>query len=229
MRILTLNLRAGGGPRVPALVEAVVEHRPDVAVLTEFRVGSTGTRLIELLALHGYAEVLHGSPPPRTNSVVIVSRVPMHPEAVPAPHYRVVGAGFNGLSIRGLYLPLDQPKVAFWDAHLAAAINAVSAAPSILIGDFNTGSSDERPATMRYAAEDRYLALLASGWVDSVRTRQVGAPEFSWFSHVGNGFTLDHVLMSPTVAHRLSAARIMHEPRLAGITDHSAVVVDLDW
>ena len=228
MRILTLNLRAGGGPRIPGLVEAIGAQGADVVVLTEFRLGASGTQLLELLASQGYAQVLHSSPPPRTNSALIVSRAPGNPEAVPAPHHRIVGVRFEEVSIHGVYLPLNLSKVEFWDDHLASAIAAVHEGSAILIGDFNTGMPDERQSRVRFFAEDRFAALLDAGWVDAVRSRRMGAPEFSWFSHAKNGFTIDHALVSPSLAHRITDARLLHELRLLGLTDHSGLVLDID-
>lgn len=226
MRILTLNLRAGGGSRVPALVDAIVRFEADVAVLTEYRVGASGDLLLALLARAGYEHVRHSDPPPRTNSVVVVSRVPMEREPLSAPHHRMVSLCVGGISLLGLYLPLTRQKVEFWDAHLAAAIDSLRGRPAILIGDFNTGAADERQSRVRYFAEDRYEALLRGGWVDAVRVEGV-PPEFTWFSHVGNGFTLDHALVSSELASGVRSAAIAHHPRLTGITDHSAVVLEV--
>lgn len=229
VRILTQNLRSGGGKRVTALVTSIAECDPDVAVLTEFRIGQAGTALLEALAGYGYRDVVHGSPPARSNSTVLISRLPLGVEDVPNAHHRIVAASVGGISLRGIYLPLNAAKVVFWDEYLAPAISALGERPAVFIGDFNTGASDERPPRVRYFAEDRYLALLTSGWVDAVRSQNLGPPAFTWFSHVGNGFTLDHALVSPLLASRISSATVIHAPRLAGLTDHSGVMIDLDW
>lgn len=228
MRILTQNLRSGGGKRVAALAVSIVASDPDVAVLTEFRVGQSGTALLEALAGYGYSEVLHGNPPSRTNSTVVVSRLPLVVETLPKAHHRIVAAKVGGISLRGIYLPLNAAKVLFWDEYLAPTISELAGRSAVVIGDFNTGASDERPARVRYFAEDRYLALLASGWVDAVRSQNAGTPEFTWFSHIGNGFTLDHALVSPLLGSRISSATVIHAPRLAGMTDHSGIIIDLD-
>lgn len=227
MRILTLNLRAGGGSRVPALVDAIVGFEADLAVLTEYRAGASGALLLASLARAGYEHVTHSDPPPRTNSVVVVSRVPTEHEPLSAPHHRMVSLCAGGISLLGLYLPLNRLKVEFWEAHLAGAIDSLRGRPSILIGDFNTGAADERQSRVRYFAEDRYEALLRDGWVDPVRRVAGVPPEFTWFSHVGNGFTLDHALVSSDLASRVRSAAIAHHPRLTGITDHSAVVLEV--
>lgn len=226
MRILTLNLRAGGGTRVPALADAITGFDADVLVLTEYRAGASGAALVASLARAGYEHVGHSDPPPRTNSVVVVSRLPTEHGPLVAPHHRIVSLCVGGIALLGLYLPLTRQKVEFWDAHLAGAIESLRGRPSILIGDFNTGAADERQSRVRYFAEDQYEALLRDGWVDPVRV-EGAPPEFTWFSHVGNGFTLDHALVSSDLASRVRSAAIAHHPRLAGITDHSAVVLEV--
>ncbi|MDA0301142.1 MAG: endonuclease/exonuclease/phosphatase family protein [Chloroflexi bacterium] len=227
MRILTLNVRAGGGSRVPALADAIVGFDADLAVLTEYRAGASGALLLSSLAHAGYQHVTHSDPPARTNSVVVVSRRPTEHEPLSAPHHRMVSLCVGGISLLGLYLPLNRLKVEFWDAHLAGAIDSLRGRPSILIGDFNTGAADERQSRVRYFAEDRYEALLRGGWVDPVRRVAGIPPEFTWFSHVGNGFTLDHALVSSDLASRVRSAAVAHRPRLTGITDHSAVVLEV--
>ena len=161
MRILTLNLRAGGGTRIPALVEALVARDADVLVLTEFRIGPSGTRLLDLLRQHRYEVHLHNDPPAGTNSAVIVSRLPLTSER--SPHHRIVAAELHGIQLRGIYLPLNQAKVEFWEEHFGRVLGSLRDEPAILIGDFNTGAADERQSLVRFAAEDRYEAMFRQG------------------------------------------------------------------
>lgn len=51
IRLLTLNLRASSGPKIPARSMRLSV----LPVLTVFRAGTTGNRLRELLAARGYA------------------------------------------------------------------------------------------------------------------------------------------------------------------------------
>jgi integrase len=45
MRLVTLNLRHGGGRRMPALLAALLGHAPDVVVLTQHRHNAASTLL----------------------------------------------------------------------------------------------------------------------------------------------------------------------------------------
>ena len=43
----------------------------------------------------------------------------------------------------------------------------------------------------------------------------------------GNGFRIDHAFLSPELAARAGEIRYSHDERLAGLSDHSAMVLDL--
>jgi exodeoxyribonuclease-3 len=43
----------------------------------------------------------------------------------------------------------------------------------------------------------------------------------------GNGFRIDHAFLSATLAARVGSIRYSHDERLAGISDHSPLILDL--
>ena len=51
--------------------------------------------------------------------------------------------------------------------------------------------------------------------------------EFTWYSHAGSGFRIDHAYLSPALLARLAAARYSHAERELRVSDHSVLVVDL--
>jgi exonuclease III len=61
--------------------------------------------------------------------------------------------------------------------------------------------------------------------VDSWRSRNPGTWEYSWYSHHGNGFRIDHVFSNPAADASIQAVAYDHTPRETGVTDHSALVV----
>ncbi len=68
MRLLTWNLRHGGGVRVPAILAGLAQLAADVLVLTEYRAGEAGSRLRAGLEAMGYrcaapADLGHGITP----------------------------------------------------------------------------------------------------------------------------------------------------------------------
>ena len=69
--------------------------------------------------------------------------------------------------------------------------------------------------------------LRDDGWLDAFRTLHgYGEREASWrFAHDRGGWRLDHVMVHGL---RPAAAAYAHDWRRAGLSDHSALVVDLE-
>jgi exonuclease III len=65
------------------------------------------------------------------------------------------------------------------------------------------------------------------GFCDLWRQRYPDGREFSWYSHRGNGFRIDHAFLSPALAKRAGTVRYSHAERLAGLSDHSALILEL--
>ena len=57
---------------------------------------------------------------------------------------------------------------------------------------------------------------------------QPGPQAGSWYSTIGNGFRVDQAWLSPPLANRLVLAELDHSVRLAGYSDHSLLVVELE-
>jgi exonuclease III len=66
------------------------------------------------------------------------------------------------------------------------------------------------------------------GFCDLWRRRYPDGREFSWYSTRGNGFRIDHAFLSPALAGRAGEIRYSHDERTSGLSDHSALLLDLD-
>jgi exonuclease III len=67
------------------------------------------------------------------------------------------------------------------------------------------------------------------GWIDTWRSRNPEAREFTWFSRgYNNGFRLDHALASPSLNNKVKKVFYSHQEREEGVTDHSLMGVDID-
>jgi exodeoxyribonuclease-3 len=99
--------------------------------------------------------------------------------------------------------------------------------PVALIGDFNAGRHyiDEEGATFTLTAALGRIASL--GYIDAWRYLNPEKREFSWYSHQGDGFRIDHAFLSPPLALRLRACRYDHLVRTQGLSDHSMLIMDL--
>lgn len=239
MRILTLNLRQGGGRRVSELAAHVRRVDPDVAVLTEFRASPPSQRL--LADLSSDFPYVHASAPTGTNvnGVAVISRRELCPEwvtgAIPGHEHRWAQVKLlaSGIRVVGLYVPgvgtnadTRAFKARFWASMLAAA-PSLAANRTVVIGDLNTGRHriDEMGSSFWCADE---FAVLGTVLVDAWRDRHGDDErEFSWYSHVGNGFRLDHAFISPDLKPLVDACWYDHAPRTAGATDHSMLGLDV--
>src|SRR5215218_8512825 len=79
MRIVSWNIRAGGGKRSEAIAAQLQRWAPDIVNLCEFRATPPSVLLAELLAAEGYVHQLttaRASAPGR-NALLIASRYPL--------------------------------------------------------------------------------------------------------------------------------------------------------
>jgi len=97
----------------------------------------------------------------------------------------------------------------------------------VAVGDFNTC----RPYVDEVGAIDataHYMdAIEQIGFRDLWRHRYPDGREYSWFSTRGNGFRIDHAFLSHPLAARAGAIHYSHEERVARISDHSPLILEL--
>ncbi|HVH78932.1 MAG TPA: endonuclease/exonuclease/phosphatase family protein [Stellaceae bacterium] len=230
MRLLAWNIRQGGGSRLLAITEALARHEADVLVLSEYRGGDAALRLTEALVRLGYPHMTRLRPPPGKSGVLIATRRRFRThaavdETLPEP-YRLIHVEIGKLSLCGVYMPNLLAKVPYWEA-VVTSLTARTDGLALAIGDFNTCRAyvDEPGAIDKCAYfMDRVAEI---GFCDLWRHRYPEGREFSWFSHRGNGFRIDHAFLSPALTRRARAVRYSHEERLAGLSDHSPLILDL--
>jgi exonuclease III len=229
LRLLAWNIRHGGGARLPVIIAALARHEADLLVISEYRGGDSGARLRAALALSGYEHQTSLVPPPGKNGVLIAARHPFREhgpvsEAVPEP-YRMVRVEVAGFRLIGIYMPNLLAKVPYWEALILSL--AADAGPALAIGDFNSCRAYvDEPGAIDATAHfiDKVEAI---GFCDLWRRRYPEGREFSWYSTRGNGFRIDHAFLSPALAADAGAVRYSHAERLAGLSDHSPLILDL--
>ena len=104
------------------------------------------------------------------------------------------------------------------------------APPAVVIGDLNLvdpAHDDE----LRYVLPEETALLEAlqakgpdgHGLVDAYRRAHPTSREVSWVDHSGVGCRYDHAFVTADLAPRVQGCDLVHQPRLAGLTDHSAL------
>jgi exodeoxyribonuclease-3 len=230
-RLLAWNIRAGGGARLPAIATALERHDADVLVISEYRGGDSAERLRAALAVLGYRHQTTPIPPPGRNGVLIAARQAFRElgpvgSLLPEP-YRMIGIELDGLRLCGVYMPNLLKKVPYWQA-LIAALAADAGGAALAIGDFNTCRAyvDEPGAIDATAYFLDHIEAI--GFCDLWRRRYPEGREYSWYSTRGNGFRIDHAFLSPALALRAGPIHYSHEERLAGLSDHSPLILDIE-
>jgi len=247
MRILAVNLRAGGSrATIDALIARAVDRSPDAIVFSEFRNNAVGSRIRAALQHAGYP--YQAGPEDRTNGVLIASRRDFsalrNPFGLPEDQYpnAVVRARFENLTLYGVYLPGQDRKRPHLRCLIAAAQSANEAnAAAIAIGDFNSGRNEtdieanlgKQRLVDEFSTADLY-AELERHWTEAWLYLHPGKTEFSWYPfrrqppvQRRNGWRIDKAFVSRALLPRLAAAEYDHEFRLEGLTDHSALIVEL--
>jgi len=230
MRLVAWNIRQGGGSRLPRIAEALRRHDAEILVLSEYRGGASAMRLLAALDALGYRYATTLAPPPGRPGVLIAARGPFEEHGRVdglAEPCRLVSVAFGSFRLVGVYMPNLLAKIPYWEA-LITTLCADCAGPALAIGDFNTC----RPYLDEAGAIDRcahYMDRIAEiGFCDLWRCRNPELREYSWFSTRGNGFRIDHAFLSGALAERAGPIRYSHEERLAGLSDHSPLILELE-
>ncbi len=247
MRILALNVKAGGlNAKIDALLARALEHRADVYVLSEFRDTPTGARIRETMEREGlsYQAYSRGH---RGNGVLVAAREPFNPVRNPGglpddcyPN-AMIECVFPGLHVIGVYLPGQDRKRPHLEylIRLAQTMDEQGVA-AMAIGDFNSGRNEsdieanagKTRLVDEFSTADLY-ALLERQWHEAWLHVHPGDAEYSWYPRMGtpqrkNGWRLDKAFVSRALLPRVRDAFYDHAFRTEGLTDHSALVVDVE-
>ena len=165
---------------------------------------------------------------------------------------RFLEAEVNGVRVANLYLPNGNPqpgpkfdyKLA-WMERLRERMTQLAALeqPTVVLGDFNVIPEDKdvwsvramaSDALMQPESRDAYARLLGDGWTDAIDTLNPrGGVWTFWDYQAGawqrdHGFRIDHLLLSPEAADRMTAAGVDKEYRGRDkASDHAPVWVEL--
>lgn len=158
----------------------------------------------------------------------------------------------DGIAMAGIYLPNGNSggeagyayKLAWMEllAERAAALLEADT-PTIILGDFNVCPTDEdlapgtlspNDALVRPETRAQFRRLLWLGLTDAMRALQPDGPAYTFWDYQAGawprdrGLRIDHALLSPTLAERLTSATSDRRERGEDTpSDHVPVVVEL--
>jgi exodeoxyribonuclease-3 len=257
VRIATFNIN-GVNTRLANLLAWLEAARPDVVCLQELKATDAQFPAAAIRDA-GYHAVWKGESRwngvailSRGGEPVVTRRgLPGDPDDAQS---RYIEAAVEGVLIASLYLPNGNPqpgpkfdyKLAWFERLIAHAAGLMaSGAPVVLAGDYNVVPTEadiydsrswKKNALLQPESRAAYGRLMEQGWTDAIRERfpQDPPPWTFWpvFRQAWErdaGMRIDHLLLSPAAAERLSDAGVDGDVRGEDrASDHAPVWITLD-
>ena len=255
MKIATFNIN-NINRRLPNLLQWLKDAKPDIVCLQELKAADAGFP-DEAIAKAGYRAVWRGERTWNGVAILsrggetIVTRnaLPGDPDDKQS---RYIEAAIDGLLVACLYLPNGNPqpgpkfdyKLA-WFKRLTAHAKKLLAQdiPVVLAGDYNVAPADldiyktkswDDDALVAPESRTAYAKLVKQGWTDALRTLHPDEPMFTFWHYMRKswprdaGLRLDHFLLSPQLAARLTNAGVDRDVRdKANASDHAPAWIEL--
>jgi len=235
MKIASFNINGVNG-RLPVLLRWLEKASPDVACLQELKAPDERFPRREIEKA-GYGAIWQGQKSWNGVAILAKGRDPLVtrrglPGDVDDAQSRYLEAAIQGILVGCLYLPNGNPapgpKFDYklrWIQRLTTYAEELLELdiPVVLAGDYNIIPTDldvykperwRRDALFRPEVREAFKALTEEGWVDALRTLHPDERLYTFWDYFRNawgrdaGLRLDHFLLSPSVAHRLSAAGV---------------------
>ncbi|HET7726720.1 MAG TPA: endonuclease/exonuclease/phosphatase family protein [Candidatus Limnocylindrales bacterium] len=243
LRLLSYNIRFGGGERIPLIARVVSALEPDVVVLQE----ATNPHAVDRLASEaGFRHVLRrpgwsvawlGRDAPRFHTWHRPIRSRGYLEVEPArSDLRIVGLHLPaGLSARG-----ERARLRHVEAMLAT-LGGQADARTVLVGDLNAVSRGDAPRVARMPLWLRLLLhfdggirtdvldrLGAAGWIDAYRRLHPDQPGFTLPPRAPQ-IRLDYLLVpEPLIGAVASCGPVADAPHVTRASDHLPLLSVLD-
>jgi exodeoxyribonuclease-3 len=240
VRIATYNVN-GITSRLPAVLDWLAETRPDIACLQELKAPNERFPITEFEAA-GYGALWHGQKSWNGVALLVRGADPIETQrglpGDPADtQSRYIEAAARGVIVASLYAPNGNPvgspkfdfKLRWYERFMArAAWLLKTGQPVILAGDYNIMPTDmdvyvpdrwRDDALFQPMLKQGFADLVNAGWTDALRTRFPDERIYTFWKHWRNSFArdaglrIDHLLLSPTAAARMTDAGVDREFR----------------
>lgn len=241
--------------RLPNVLAWLKSAEPDVVLLQELKCQEDGFPRLEIEAL-GYHTAVVGQK--SYNGVALLSKAPIEAPLTRLPgdkaddQARYVEGTTFGLRVASIYLPNGNPadsekypyKLAWMErlhAHARSLLD--SEAPLVLGGDYNVIPAPQdcydpeawaSDALFKLETRRSFRAILNLGLTEAFRALHPTRRAYSFWDYqagawqADNGIRIDHLLLSPQAADRLTACEIDKGPRgEKKASDHTPVICEL--
>jgi exodeoxyribonuclease-3 len=255
VKIATYNIN-GINRRLPNLMAWLADTAPDVVCLQELK--ATDRQFpATALADAGYGAVWRGESSWNGVAILAKGQEPVLTQAeLPGDsddkQARYIEAAVNGVLVACLYAPNGNPqpgpkfayKLAWMERFLAHAQGLWDTGlPVVLAGDYNIvpeprdiyqTTSYRDNALVQPESRALFGQLLAQGWTDAIRKRHPNETVYTFWDYMRNrwprdaGLRLDHLLLSKSLARKLTDAGVDREVRGEdGASDHAPTWITL--
>jgi exodeoxyribonuclease III len=235
VKVATFNIN-NINRRLPNLLRWLHEAKPDIVALQELK--STDADFpVDAINKAGYGAVWRGQRTwngvailaRKADPVLIRTELPGDPDDREA---RYIEAAVRGIVVTSIYLPNGNPQPGpkfdyklEWFRRLKshAAKFIKQDIPVVLAGDYNVAPTEldiyptrswDKDALIQPKSRAAYKSLVAQGWLDAIRELHPSKPMFTFWDYKRNcwprdaGLRLDHLLVSPVLAPRLTKAGV---------------------
>lgn len=241
--------------RLPNVLAWLKSAEPDIVMLQELKCQEDGFPRLEIEAL-GYHSVVVGQK--SYNGVALLSKAPIDDPLTRLPgdktdeQARYVEGTTFGLRVASIYLPNGNPadsekypyKLA-WMGRLRDHARGLldSEAPVVLGGDYNVipmpvdcydPEAWATDALFKLETRRSFRSILNLGLTEAFRALHPNQRAYSFWDYqagawqADNGIRIDHLLLSPQAADRLTACEIDKGPRgEKKASDHTPVICEL--
>ena len=255
MKIATYNVNGVNG-RLPVLLRWLEEAAPAVVCLQELKAPQDKFPEAAIREA-GYGAIWNGQKSWNGVAILARGEDPVETQRGLSgdpddAQSRYLEAAVGGLIIGCLYVPNGNPapgpkfdyKLRWFDRLSKRAEELLATgAPVVLAGDYNVMPTDldvykpERwvdDALFRPEVRQAYARLVAQGWTDAVRSLHPGERIYTFWDYFRKayardaGLRIDHLLLSPAAAGRLTAAGVDRDVRgWEKSSDHAPTWVEL--
>ena len=255
LKIATWNVNSVKA-RLPRVLDWLAEAAPDVALLQETKSTEETFPALEIGEL-GYNMAVTGQK--TYNGVAILSKRPIEVtlDALPGDgaddQARYIEAVTGGVRVASIYLPngnpVDGPKYSYklaWMERLTGHVRRLLVTEDAIVlgGDYNVCPTDDDvydpqgwadDALCRAETRQRYRELVFLGLTDALSVFNPQSHLYTFWDYQrgawqkDNGLRIDHLLLSPQAADRLSASGVDRGPRnKEKPSDHTPVWCELE-
>jgi exodeoxyribonuclease-3 len=223
MKLLSLNIRHGGGSRFEKIKNYLSSHEFDVLLLQEFRDNATGQLIKQYLEKIGFQYVYNITD--KTQNTVLTAAKTLTEVSMTSKvnDWSYLITEINSVKIVNVYFPQKNDKKVVFE-YIKKMVKDTE--NIIVAGDFNTGDNKLDAQGAKFHCSREFIELSVEILNDAFRLLHKTEREYSWYSNQNNGFRIDHVLVSDDLKDNVHSIKYDQTTRL-NTTDHAALHAEI--